>query len=209
MAVLIAVAVSDPSLGLPAAARVRARVHGRVRRLSLVAYFGGEAKDVRLEAARHRADRRSRSLAPAAASAETSTRRTSSSSRTGCRSTSAPLDLSINRAVVYLLLGAALSSCSGSCTMRWRLADVAGHAPDVRRGDLRHRADAGRRDGAADEGDRALVPVRRDADALHLRRQPARLHPAAADRPDLPRRPGVGDLRGDLVDLGDARARRS
>ena len=51
-------------------------------------------------------------------------------------------------------------------------------------------------------------PYVRDAADLHLRRQPPRVHPAAAHRRDLPRRPGVGDLRGDVVDLGDARARR-
>ena len=38
--------------------------------------------------------------------------------------------------------------------MRWRLAASPGTPPDLRRGDLRHRADPGRRDGPADEGDR-------------------------------------------------------
>jgi F-type H+-transporting ATPase subunit a len=37
-----------------------------------------------------------------------------------------PLDLSINRAVVYLLLGSLLSIVIGVVTMRWRLAVVAG-----------------------------------------------------------------------------------
>jgi F-type H+-transporting ATPase subunit a len=37
-----------------------------------------------------------------------------------------PLDLSINRAVVYLLLGAFLSIVIGIVTMRWRLSVVAG-----------------------------------------------------------------------------------
>ena len=37
-----------------------------------------------------------------------------------------PLDLSINRAVVYLLLGSLLSIVIGIVTMRWRLAVVAG-----------------------------------------------------------------------------------
>jgi F-type H+-transporting ATPase subunit a len=37
-----------------------------------------------------------------------------------------PLDLSINRAVVYLLLGALLSIVIGIVTMRWRLSVVAG-----------------------------------------------------------------------------------
>src|SRR6185312_10052218 len=37
-----------------------------------------------------------------------------------------PIDMSINRAVVYLLLGALLSILIGILTMRWRLATVAG-----------------------------------------------------------------------------------
>ena len=37
-----------------------------------------------------------------------------------------PIDMSINRAVVYLLLGAAISILIGLLTMRWRLATVAG-----------------------------------------------------------------------------------
>ena len=37
-----------------------------------------------------------------------------------------PLDLSINNAVVYLFIGAALSILLGLATMRWRLARVAG-----------------------------------------------------------------------------------
>ena len=54
--------------------------------------------------------------------------------------------------------------------------------PDDRRDDLRHRAEPGRGAGPPDEGDRALVPVCRLADALHLGDQHARLHPATAHR---------------------------
>ena len=79
--------------------------------------------------------------------------------------------------------------------------------PGGRRKDLRGRADPGRRTGAAAQGDLALVPVRRDADALHLDGEHARVHPAAAVRRDVPPHPGLGDLRRDDVDLGDARAR--
>ena len=86
-----------------------------------------------------------------------------------------------------------------------------GHAPDDRRADLRSRAVPDRRAGAADEGDRPLVPVRGVALPLHLDREHARLHPAAALRRagDDPRRRGADarHLRSDLVDLGHARAR--
>ena len=78
---------------------------------------------------------------------------------------------------------------------------------DGRRADLRDRAGAGRGAGTADEGDRTLVPVRRDADDLHLGREHARLHPAAAHRRDVARHSGLGHLRRDVVALGDARAR--
>ena len=55
---------------------------------------------------------------------------------------------------------------------------------DVRRDGLRDRADPGGRAGPPAQGDQPLVPVRGDADAVHLRRQLPRLHPAAADRRD-------------------------
>ena len=115
-----------------------------------------------------------------------------------------PLNLSITKAVVYLMLGTVLTILLGITLMR---VQDAGPAPGARRADLRGRADAGRGAGAADEGDRPLVPVRRDAHALHLGRQHARLHPAAADRRDVARRSDLGHLRGDVVALGDARAR--
>ena len=170
---------------------LRNRVLGRVRNVARdVLRRGG--KDVKFEGARSHAGRARAHRARRRVRRRPSTRPTSSSSRTGSRSTSAPLDLSINRAVVYLLVGAALSILLGLATMRWRLATVAGHAADRRRGDLRHRADPGRRDGPADEGDGALVPLLRHAADLHLRREPARVHPAAVHRPDLPRRARSG-----------------
>ena len=83
--------------------------------------------------------------------------------------------------------------------------------PGARRDDLRGRAGAGRRAGPSDEGDRPLVPVRRDADDLHLGDQHDRVHPAPALRRALGDRrdqhPDVRDLRGDLDALGHARAR--
>ena len=79
-----------------------------------------------------------------------------------------PLNLSITKAVVYLMLGTVLTIALGLVLMRGR--GRGGRSADGRRADLRDRADAGRGAGAADEGDRPLVPVRRVADALHLRR---------------------------------------
>ena len=85
-------------------------------------------------------------------------------------------------------------------------------APGGRRDRLRDRADAGRRAGPAAQGDRAVVPLRRLADALHLGDQHARLHPAAALERDSSSSSGVelptlADLRGHVVDQRHARAR--
>ena len=79
-----------------------------------------------------------------------------------------PLDLSINKAVVYLFLGGALTIVLGICAHALRAARPARHAPDDRRDDLRDRADPDRRAGPAAQGDRPLVPVRGDAVHLHL-----------------------------------------
>ena len=92
---------------------------------------------------------------------------------------------------------------AGACAQR----RGAGSSPDNRRADLRGRAGADRRARVAVEGDRALVSVRRLAVSLHLRRQPARVHTPAADGRDVPRRPGLGHLRGDELDLRHARTR--
>ncbi len=118
-----------------------------------------------------------------------------------------PIDMSINKAVVYLMLGSVVTMALGIFLMRARIGVKPGHAPDDRRADLRGRADAGRRAGPAVEGDRPLVPLRGEPAAVHLRRQPPRLHPAAAHRRDVARFPGLGHLRRHLVALGDARPR--
>ncbi len=123
-----------------------------------------------------------------------------------------PLDLSINKAVAYLLLGT-IVSCADRDRPHARQASVGAHepAPGARRDALRGRPGAGGRAGTADEGDRPLVPLRRDADALHLGDQHARLHPAAAlGREGRDRRCRAADarhLRRHLDPLGDARAR--
>ncbi len=121
------------------------------------------------------------------------------------------LDLSINKAVAYLWLGALLTILLGVVLMRVRARPRPRPPPDARRDDLRHRADAGRGAGPAVEGDRALVPVRRLADAVHLGRQHDRLHPAAALGRDVPHRrrraSGLRHLRRDRVALGHARPR--
>ena len=85
-----------------------------------------------------------------------------------------PIDMSINKAVAYLILGAVLSCVIGIVFMRVKV----GREPTKRQAlgefDLRGRAGAGRRAGAADEGDRPLVSVRREPDGLHLGDQHAR-----------------------------------
>ena len=91
-----------------------------------------------------------------------------------------PIDLSINKAVAYLLLGALLSCLIGIVFMRVKVGSDPTRQAGARRDDLRGRPGAGRRAGAPDEGDRPLVPLCRDADDLHLGDQHARVHPAAA-----------------------------
>ena len=108
-----------------------------------------------------------------------------------------PLNLSITKAVVYLMLGTVLTILLGL------FADARQARSDRRQTVGEHIYEVAQvqvaEQGLPDEGDRPLVPVRRDADALHLRRQPARLHPAAADRRDVARRPDLGHLRGDVA----------
>jgi F-type H+-transporting ATPase subunit a len=65
-------------------------------------------------------------VAPAAASAETFDPSDEFKLKDWVPIHLGPLDLSINRAVVYLFIGAALSILLGLATMRWRLARVAG-----------------------------------------------------------------------------------
>ena len=121
------------------------------------------------------------------------------------------LDLSITKAVAYLMLASVVTIVFGLVFMRMRLGVRPGSRQTLRRDHLRPRAEPDRGAGPAVEGDRPLVPVRRDALPLRLDREPARLHPAAAQQRAHAHRRGEGadlrDLRGDLVDLGDARAR--
>ena len=81
-----------------------------------------------------------------------------------------------------------------------------GQETDGRRVGLRHHADRHCRAGSAVQGDRALVPLRRDALPLHLDAEHARLRPAAVHGRDVARHPDLGDLRGDVTAIGDARA---
>ena len=91
-----------------------------------------------------------------------------------------PLDLSITKAVVYLMLATVLTIFIGIFLMRVkvRARRSAGSSADDRRADLRGRAGADRRAGLADEGDPPVVPLRGLSLPLHLRRQPAGLHSA-------------------------------
>ena len=165
VAILIVVAVSDSGLGLPAAVVYalaftvefgavagRRTSEGRQRREgrggSCIALVG-------LALARARAPPSAEDVRPvgrvqAQGLGADPPRRRSTSRSTGRSSTCSSAPRS--------------RSCSGSALMRWRLATVAGHAADRRRGDLRHRADPGRRDRACrTKAMRALVPVLRDA----------------------------------------------
>ena len=122
-----------------------------------------------------------------------------------------PIDMSINKAVAYLLLGTLVLDPPRARPDAREGRTRPEPAPGARRDDLRGRAGPGRRAGPPDEGHRTLVPVRRDADDLHLGHQHDRLHPAAALGRALGDRrhqhPDVRDLRRDLDALGHARAR--
>ena len=93
-----------------------------------------------------------------------------------------PLNLSITKAVVYLMLGTICTIGLGLFTMRSRLALLPGKRQTVGEALYEVAQTQVAEQGLPDQGDRPLVPVRRDAAPLHLRGQPARLHPAAADR---------------------------
>ncbi len=114
------------------------------------------------------------------------------------------LDLSINKAVVYLLVGSALTCLLGIGLMRFRLSNVPGRRQDT--GEDQYRPDAGRRDWAADQGWRSGSPTSRrscSSSAVNLLGFRPAVHGS-----DLPPRPRLGHLRRDLVDLRDTRARR-
>ena len=102
---------------------------------------------------------------------EVRSRRTSGSSTTwGPELKIGPIDMSINKAVAYLLLGTIVLDRHRDRLHARPARPRSEPPPGARRDDLRGRAGAGRRAGPADEGDRALVPVRRHADGLHLGR---------------------------------------
>ena len=119
--------------------------------------------------------------------------------------------MSINKAVAYLLLGALLSILLGVFLMRVKT----GKGPDRKQalGEIIYEI---ARVQVAEQGlpakaMRTLVPLLREPDDLHLGRQHARVHPAAALRREGRHRRGAGpdarDLRRDLDALGHAGAR--
>ena len=81
-----------------------------------------------------------------------------------------PLDMSINKAVAYLMLGTVVSILMALVLTRIKTGSDPDPAAGAGRDHLRGRPGADRRAGAADQGDRALVPLLRDADRLHLGR---------------------------------------
>ena len=126
--VLIAVAVSDSDLGLPAAI---------VYALAFTVEFGLSLHGVLCEGRRGREVEEALALALGGARARrarprrsrpTSTRRRSSSSSRGSRSTSGRSTCRSTRAVVYILLGALLSCLIGIVFMRVEAQHVAGTA---------------------------------------------------------------------------------
>ena len=122
-----------------------------------------------------------------------------------------PLDMSINKAVVYLLVGAAVTMHPRHLDHALRARPSAESEADDRRVALRPHLRPDRGVEPADQGALALVPLRRRALPLHLDTQLDRLHPVTDFRRARPRRRGraadLGDLRGDREPLGDARAR--
>ena len=156
MVVVLAVAVSDPHLGL-AAALTYALAYTLELGLSLVSYFGNPP-------AMRRALFIAATLAltaPSQAFARGEFDPTHEFElHPWVEIHLGPLDMSINKAVVYLMLGSVITMALGILLMRVARGRGARHAPDDRRADLRSRPDTGRRAGPAVESDRPLVPLR-------------------------------------------------
>ena len=112
-----------------------------------------------------------------------------------------PLNISITKAVVYLMIGTALTILLGLVLMRGKTLNrrqtVGEQIYEVAQVQVAEQ-------GLPSKAIGRWFPVRRLPDALHPRGQPDRFHPAAADRRDLPRGSRVGNLRSDVLDLGDA-----
>ena len=101
---------------------------------------------------------------------------------------SRPIDLSITKAVAYLMLGTLSAIALGLFTMRTLPCPASGKRSERRcTSSRRRRSRRGCRRRRS-----AVAFVLRDAAALHLHGQPARLHPAAAHRRDVARRAHVG-----------------
>ena len=201
---LVAVTVADSRVGVGRRGPLRPRVHPRARRLARHVLRrrgqGSEAPprdrhDALPRAARGRARLRG-------ARAEKFNPASEWTLKPWVDIQIGPIDMSINKAVAYLMLGTVVSCVIGIVLMRVKTGSEPTKRQAIGEIDLRDRPGADRRAGAADEGDRPLVPLRRDADDLHLGRQHARLHPAAALRRE------VDDLRGRGADAGASSPRR-
>ena len=150
LVVLLAVVSSDAHAGL-AARGLRARVHGRARLLA--------ARLLRPGADRMRLRNALLTLAglalvaPAPAFARgTFDPTTEFEQHEWVPIHLGPLNLSITKAVAYLMIGTVLTILLGLLLMRGKTIN---RRQTIGRADLRRRADADRRAGAADEGDRA------------------------------------------------------
>ena len=111
-----------------------------------------------------------------------------------------PLNMSITKAVAYLLIGTALTILLGLVLMRGKTLNrrqTVGEAIyEIAQVQVAEQGLPGKAIGR-------WFPVRRLADALHPGNQSDRLHPAATHRRDVARRPGLGNLRRHLIAIGD------
>ena len=124
--------------------------------------------------------------------------RMSSSFIRGSRSTSGRLDMSINKAVAYLFLGAVVTILLSYFLFRFRLMGEPGKRQTVGEWVYDIAQVQVAEQGLPTKGDAPLVPVRLLAAAVHLDDQHPRLHPAPADRRDVARHPRLGHLCGDF-----------
>ena len=115
-----------------------------------------------------------------------------------------PLNLSITKAVAYLMIGSALTILLGLGLMRGKTINrrqTTGELIyDVAQTQIAEQ-------GLPTKAIGRWFPYVATLMLFIFVGEPDRVHPAPADRRDVARRPDLGHLRGHLVALGDARAR--
>ena len=144
-----------------------------------------------------------------ASRAASSTRRPSSSSTSGSRSTSARSNLSITKAVVYLMIGTVLTILLGLVLMRWRLSSGQGIGRRQTIGEQIYEiaqvqvAEQGLPTKAIGRWFPYVATIMLFIWVVNM----LGFIPLPLTGETLARRPDLGHLRRDLVALGDARAR--